>query len=255
MVYKFSQGFPVMTERNIEAFWRTPIAELLAFIHGVRDARVLEEEWGVKWWRSQWATPEKCANFGLEPPDMGPGSYGGAFEYVAPDGSTYNQFKEVLKQMRDRPDVTTHKITSWLPHYTIGHNGRQRRVIVAPCHGDIEMYIVEGKLTLRMDQRSADFPIGVPSNTIQYAALTMMIAHVLDLEPYMLIHSTHDSHFYENQIENVRELVKRDTFRFPTVRFTEEGLQVKNLFNFRPHHFILEDYLSGPAMSKIPVTT
>ncbi|MFZ2621462.1 MAG: thymidylate synthase [Minisyncoccia bacterium] len=255
MVLKLSNGFPIGTERNMKMFWVTPIGELLAFIHGVRDARVLSEEWGVKWWLKQWATPEKCADFGLEHPDMGPGSYGGAFEYVAPDGTTYNQFKEVLKQMRDRPDVTTHKITSWLPHYTIGHNGRQRKVIVAPCHGDIEMYIVNGRLTLRMDQRSADFPIGVPSNTIQYAALTIMIAHVLGLEPDMLIHSTHDSHFYEDQLENVRELVKCPTYRYPSVYLTEEGQKVTDLFDFRPSHFRLEDYHPGPAMNKIPVTT
>ncbi|KND46731.1 MAG: Thymidylate synthase [Parcubacteria bacterium C7867-006] len=255
MVFNLRHGFPVMTERDISAFWMTPIGELLAFINGVRDAKALADVWGVKWWLKQWATQDKCAHFGLEYPDLGPGSYGGAFQYIAPDGSTYNQFKEVLRQMKERPDVTTHKITSWLPHYTIGYTGKERKVIVAPCHGDVEMYVVDGKLTLRMDQRSADFPIGVPSNTIQYAALTVMIAHVLGLEPYMLIHATHDSHFYEDQLENVKELVRRPSYRFPSVYLTEEGKKVESLFDFRPEHLRLEDYQSGPSMPKIPVTT
>ncbi len=253
MSYILSNGFPVLTERKV-GFWRKPIGELLGFIHGVRDARELAEKWGVNWWMEKWATPEKCADFDLEPYDMGPGSYGGAFQYTTPDGGTFNQFREVIEQIRDYPDVITHKITSWIPHYAIQHLGRKRKVVVAPCHGDIEITVMNKRLSLRMDQRSADFPIGVPSNTIQYAALTMMLGHVLGYEPHLFVHSTHNSHIYEDQMEAAKKIVERETRQFPTMYLTEEGERVSDLFDFRPNHFELREYHPGEVMNDIPVT-
>ncbi|MFZ2523570.1 MAG: thymidylate synthase [Minisyncoccia bacterium] len=254
MIFRLENGFPIITERRV-GFWRKPIGELLAFIHGVRDANNLADVWGANWWREQWATPEKCADFGLEAYDLGPGSYGGALEYVLPGGRVFNQYKELMLQLRDKPDVVTHKVTTWLPHHVLSNKMRQRKVVVAPCHGDVEITIMNKRLTLRMDQRSADFPIGVPSNIIQYAALTIMIAHVLGYEPYMFIHATHNSQIYEDQVAMVRELVTRKTHPFPSLYLTEEGQKVTDLFDFRPSHFELRDYTSEPAMKEIPVTT
>jgi thymidylate synthase len=254
MVFLLSNGFPILTERKI-SFWRKPIGELLGFIHGVRDANELAEKWGVNWWREQWATKEKCADFGLKPYDMGPGSYGGALEYRTPEGGTWNQYKEVLKQIKEKPDVITHRITTWIPHYCIGHSEHQRKVVVAPCHGDVEITLMNGNLYLRMDQRSADFPIGVPSNIIQYAALTIMIAHVTGYVPHMYIHATHNSQIYDDQIVYAKEIVKRETNPFPSLYLTEEGLKVTDLFDFRPEHFELKDYNPLPAIVGIPATT
>ena len=37
MTFPLAQGFPVITERSIRAFWRKPIGELCAFINGARS--------------------------------------------------------------------------------------------------------------------------------------------------------------------------------------------------------------------------
>ena len=203
MVFPFSNGFPVITERKI-GFWRKPIAELLAFINGVRTGDELAK-WGCNWWGEQWATPEKCATFGLEAGDLGPGSYGAAFHiFPTVDGGSFNQFEHLVQQIRDFPSVRTHVVTPWIPQYVLQHTGLQRKVVVAPCHGWIQITILDGKLTLRMDQRSGDFPIEVPSNIIQYAALTIMLGHVTGYEPHSYIHSVHDAQIYEDQVEQAR---------------------------------------------------
>lgn len=75
--FRLSEGFPVITERDLSKFWRAPIAEILAFAHGARTQEELEK-FGCKWWKS-WVTPEKCAKRGLATGDLGPGSYGAAF--------------------------------------------------------------------------------------------------------------------------------------------------------------------------------
>lgn len=268
MIFEFSNGFPLITSRRV-GFWKKPIAELLAFIHGARTADELNR-WGCNWWGAQWATPEKCAEFGLDPGDLGPGSYGAAFhdfpnfewERVEghPDGGRwvskpFNQFFHLIKQMKEKPAVRTHVISPWVPQYTLSHSQHERKVVVAPCHGWIQITIIDDKLTLRMDQRSADFPIGVPSNTIQYAALTMMIAHVTGHEPHMFIHSTHDSQVYEDQVDNIKEMVNREPISFPSLHLTTEGEMVTDLFDFRPDHFELRDYNPHPAIAGIPVTT
>ncbi len=258
MEFLISNGFPMITERSMKGFWRKPIGELLGFIHGVRDAKVLAEKWGANWWLEQWATPEKCADFGLAPGDLGPGSYGGAFEYITPEGGTWNQFREVIKQIKDRPEVITHKITTWLPHYCIGTKENPRKVVVAPCHGDIEITIEDGEfLTYRMDQRSGDFLIGVPANMIQHTAVAMGLAHVLGYKLRKYIHCVHNAQLYDDHKPFVDEVtsVARFPRLFPTVLLTEEGLKVTDFFDFRPHHFELSDYKPYPAIPGIPVTT
>ena len=266
MVFNLSNGFPIITERDMGKFWWVPIGELLAFINGVRTIEGLEK-FGCKWWK-QWATPEKCADFGLAPGDLGPGSYGAAFhdfpnfewEKTFEEFRTgcysskpFNQFENVIRQIKENPNLATHKVTSWIPQYCIGHSGHKRKVVVAPCHGDIQITILDGKLTLHMTQRSGDFPIGVPSNMIQYAALTIMIAHVTGYEPHQYMHYVINAQIYENQAKEVEEILSRKPTVFPSVYLTEEGQKIDNLFDFRPEHFSLGDYYPKPAI-KIPTT-
>ncbi|MEI6843529.1 MAG: thymidylate synthase [bacterium] len=267
MVFKLKNGFPVITERDLGKFWWVPIGELLAFINGARTLTQLEK-FGCKWWK-EWATTEKCADFGLKPGDLGPGSYGAAFHDFPNyewtelmDGSgkgcyaprPFNQFENVIQQIKESPSLATHKVTSWIPQFCIGHSGHKRKVVVAPCHGDVQITILNNELTLHMSQRSGDFPIGVPSNMIQYAALTLMIAHVTGFEPHEYMHYVVNAQIYENQVESAREIImnRRPTV-FPSVYLNEVGLKITNLFDFRPEHFELHDYYPKPAM-KIPTT-
>lgn len=269
MEYDLRNGAPVITERDIGKFWKVPIAELLAFIHGVRDANVLAEQWGVKWWSKQFATPERCATFGLEAGDMGAGSYGAGFNPTKfnweevenhPDGgrwipNQFRQFEHLIKQIKWAPAMRTHRITPWLPQYCLQHEELERKVVVAPCHGDLLVTVIDDKLTLQMVQRSGDWPIGVPSNLVQYTALTIMIAHVTGFEPRTFIHVPQDAQIYTNQIPWVEEIIRRKPKPFPTLHLTEEGKQVTDLFDFRPDHFELREYNPHPAIKDIPVTT
>jgi thymidylate synthase len=58
-------------------------------------------------------------------------------------------------------------------------------------------------------------PIGLPANLAQYAALTMMIAEVTGYEADEYIHSFSDAHIFINQIEHVKELLRRETRPLP----------------------------------------
>lgn len=249
MEFLIENGVPVITERDVSGFWRKPIAEIIGFINGARTLRELRKYGGKDWpsWWRKWASPEKCAHFDLEDGDMGPGAYGPGYHYGG-----FNQWKHLVQEIRERPGLRTHKVSPWVPRLCLQHNDLKRQVVVAPCHGDIQVILLEDKMIFRMDQRSGDVPVGVPSNMIQHPALFLMLAQVTGYKPYMYIHSIHDAQIYEDQVDHAKRLLQRPPRPFPTLRITDPT--IKDIFAFRPEHFELTDYHPHPAMNDIPVT-
>lgn len=242
-VFSIEEGVPLITERACN-FWPMSIGEMNAFVNGEHTIDGLER-YGCNFWKDYRG---KGTKFGLAPDDLGPGSYGSAFhDYEIPSGGTLNQFERLIEMIRLYPHMRTHLVTPWKPYYTAA-SGPSRKVIVAPCHGWLHFRVMNGKLHMRMDQRSGDLPIGVPSNMIQYAALLLMICQVTGYPPGNYVHTIADAHIYENQFDAARELVKREPRVFPILRLDPS---VKNLFDFRPKHFSIEEYNPHPGM-KVP---
>lgn len=258
MHFKLENGFPMITERNMApkesenlkvTIWKQAIGEILAFINGARTLKQLEE-FGCSWW-GPWGTEAKCKKRGLETGDLGPGSYGAAFhDFPTADGGTYNQFKNIVEQIKEMPHLRTHFITPWIPQYTVRGEGKQQKVVVAPCHGWVHLRILDNKLTLHMIQRSGDVPIGVPSNMAQYAALTMAIAQATGTIPYEYIHTISDAHIYVDQVPAVETMLGREARPFPTMKINTGK---KDLFDFRIEDFELTDYNPHPGIKSIPV--
>lgn len=250
MRFDLSNGFPMITERSVKGFWKQAVGEIIGFLNGARTLEELES-YGCKFW-SSWATPEKCAKRGLEAGDLGPGSYGAAFhDFPTAEGKPFDQFKNIVEQIAFKPHLKTHFISPWIPQYTIRGEGKQQKVVVCPCHGWLHIRILNNKLYLHMFQRSGDVPIGVPSNMMQYGALTMMLAQATGYEPGEYIHTISDAHIYVDQIPAVEEIVTRETLPFPTIKLNNP---TTDLFAFRVEDFELgDDYISGPAVKDIPV--
>lgn len=245
--YNLENGFPVITERDLSGpFFRGAIAEHIGFLNGARTQKELES-FGCKWWE-RWVTKEKCANFNLEEGDLGDGSYGAAWcSFPTKEGKPFNQIEEVIKQLKERPYLRTHFISPWIPQYTIQHSNRIRKVVVAPCHGWIHILAFPEKkeIIIHHFQRSADFPVGVPFNIIQYASFGLMVANIMDYKLKEVIYTFSDAHIYESQFEKVKEILKREPRTLPNVEIDKS---IKNIFDFRPEHFALLDYNPHPKM-------
>lgn len=241
-------GAPFLTERDIK-FWRTPIGEMLGFINGAKTQEDLEK-FGCKWWK-MWCTERKCAKRGLKTGELGPGSYGAAFaEFPTAEGKTFNQFAEIIKQIKERPELKTHFITPWIPQYTIRNQDHQQKVVVCPCHGWMHFRILDEKLHLVLFQRSCDVLIGCPSNWIQYSALLLAMSEVLDLEPGEFVHMISDAHLYENQLPWVEQILERESKPFPTLKITNPH---DSIFDYRIDDFEISDYEPWEAIKGIPV--
>jgi thymidylate synthase len=254
MTFPLAQGFPVITERNIKSFWRKPIGELCAFINGATTLERLAE-FGCDWW-GPWATPEKTIKKGIEPGSLGPGSYGGAFhDFPTREGPSFDQFKHLVEQLRELPGDRTHFVDPWIPPYQIRGKGKLPQTTISPCHGWVHVRVLNGGLHVHMFQRSGDVPVGVPSNMIQYAALTLMLEHLTGYPAVTYYHTISDAHIYVDQVEAVRKMLATDPRPLPAVQLTEAGKKVTDIHDFRAEHFELLDYYPNPSIGAIPVAT
>lgn len=249
--YDMENGFPMITERDMSGkFFQAAIAEHIAFLNGARTHEELSA-YGCKFW-SRWVTKEKCEIFGLEEGDLGPGSYGAAWaQFPTHEGEPFNQVVHLMRQIKEMPYLRTHVLTPWIPQYTLQHSGLTRKVVVAPCHGYVHVvtYPEQKEFAIHHFQRSGDMPVGVPFNMIQYAAFGLILSHLIGWKFVEYIHTFSDGHIYESQIAHVRELLKREPRRLPTVRLdTEQIKDIDDIRNFRPEHFIIEEYDPHPKM-------
>lgn len=254
--YDMSNGFPVPTCRNLSKPFYGAIGELIGFLNGATTLEELESFGCPRIFWQDWVTKEKCEIFGLPEHHLGRGSYGGSLGHSqTAKGTEFDQVKAVLRQMKKMPFLRTHVITTWNPPYSMGdeEQGIKREVVVAPCHGNFVHFILfdsQKELEMVHTQRSADVPVGLQFNIIEWAALGMMVAHILGYKFTKYTHFLSNPHYYDIQKESVDEILKREPRRFPTVRL-EPKREIKELTDFRPEDFILEDYEPHPWF-KIP---
>lgn len=255
--YDMRNGFPVLTERNLRKPFAGAIGELVAFLNGAQTLEELEEFGCPRMWWEKWVSPEKCAQFGLEEHDLGSGSYGASLgHFHTRDNGGFDQVTAVLKNMLDMPFLRTHVLTTWNPPYSMGDEsqGCKREVVVAPCHGNFVHFILfddEKVLEMTHTQRSADVPVGLQFNIIEWAALGMMVAHILGYEYRKYTHFISNPHYYGVQNASVDELLAREPRQFPTVTLKPDR-EVKRIQDFRVKDFVLEDDYNPHPWISIP---
>lgn len=106
-------------------------------------------------------------------------------------------------------------------------------------------------LTMYLNLRSSDAPLGLCFNTAQYAYLLHMVGHVVNMDPYELITVGVDTHVYNNQIEKIEELLKRESHPDcdPRIVFKRK---VTNIDDFKFEDIEIEGYHSQSKID-IPV--
>jgi thymidylate synthase len=110
---------------------------------------------------------------------------------------------------------------------------------LAPCHAFFQFYVVAGRLSCQLYQRSADIFLGVPFNIASYALLTLMIAQVCDLKPGEFVWTGGDCHLYTNHLEQAKLQLSRQPKALPRLKLNPA---VKDLAKFRYEDFELTGY-------------
>jgi thymidylate synthase len=229
MRFDLAQGFPLVTTKKVHL--KSIIHELLWFLKGDTNIAYLREH-GVTIW-DEWADANG---------DLGP-VYGYQWRsWPAPDGRHIDQIGQVLQELARNPDSRRMIVSAW-------NVADIPRMKLAPCHAFFQFYVAQGRLSLMLYQRSADFFLGVPFNVASYALLTLMVAQVCGLRPGELVHNLGDTHLYLNHLEQAREQLRREPRPLPRMQINPD---VKDLFAFRYEDFRLEGYDPHPAI-KAPV--
>jgi thymidylate synthase len=223
MRFDLSQGFPLVTTKKLHV--KSIIRELLWFLAGDTNIRYLKDH-GVRIW-DEWAD---------ESGDLGP-VYGQQWRsWPSPDGAAIDQIGHVVEAIRKDPYSRRLIVTAWNP-------AEIEKMALPPCHCLFQFYVVDGKLSCQLYQRSADIFLGVPFNIASYALLTMMVAQVASLKPGDFIHTLGDAHLYLNHLEQARLQLSRELKPLPVMKLNPA---VKDVFAFQYEDFTLEGYEPHP---------
>lgn len=239
MRFNLEDGFPLVTTKKCHL--KSIIHELLWFLMGDTNIGYLKDN-GVRIW-DEWADDSG---------DLGP-VYGAQWRsWPSVDGGVIDQISEVIEQIKTKPDSRRLIVSAWNPTY-LPEEGRKPsenaalgKMALPPCHTLFQFYVLDGKLSCQLYQRSADIFLGVPFNIASYALLTMMVAQVTGLGVGDFVHTFGDAHLYLNHLEQVELQLSREPFAHPTMRINPE---VTNIFDFTFEDFSLEGYECHPHIS------
>lgn len=239
MRFNLADGFPLVTTKKCHM--RSIIHELLWFLRGETNVRYLQEN-GVRIW-NEWAT---------ESGDLGP-VYGAQWRsWPTADGGVIDQISEVVDQIKRKPHSRRLIVSAWnpavLPDESVSphDNAAAGKMALPPCHTMFQFYVLEGRLSCQLYQRSADVFLGVPFNIASYALLTLMVAQVTGLQPGDFVHTFGDAHLYLNHLEQVETQLAREPMPLPSMWLNPE---VSNIFDFGFDDFELRDYQCHPHIS------
>jgi len=242
--FNLQNGFPLVTTKKVHL--RSIIYELLWFLKGSTDNNWLKERKVSIW--NEWA---------LENGDLGP-IYGKQWRsWECPDGRVLDQISEVIDQIRNKPNSRRLIVSAWnpaeLPDESIGpqENAEKGLMALAPCHCLFQFYVLDGKLSCQLYQRSADLFLGVPFNIASYALLTHMIAQQCDLDVGEFVHTFGDCHLYQNHLTDdiVFEQLKREPKALPKLVIKRKP---DSIFDYELEDFEFEGYDPYPGI-KAPI--
>ena len=225
MRFDLNAGFPLLTTKKVHL--KSIIYELLWFLKGDTNIKYLKDH-GVSIW-DEWAD---------ESGDLGR-VYGAQWrDWRNADGTSFDQIKTVVEQLKTNPDSRRHLVVAFNPGEVTG-------MALPPCHAFFQFYVAKGKLSCQLYQRSADVFLGVPFNIASYALLTMMVAQVCGYQPGEFVHTLGDAHLYTNHLEQARLQLSRAPRKLPIMRINPEK---KDIFAFEYEDFQLENYDPHPAI-------
>lgn len=229
MRFDLQQGFPLVTTKKM--FFKGIIHELLWFLSGSTNIKYLTDN-NVHIW-DEWAD---------EHGELGP-VYGSQWRsWPTPDGATIDQISRVVADIKTNPDSRRHIVSAW-------NVAEVEHMALPPCHSLFQFYVADNKLSCQLYQRSADVFLGVPFNIASYAALTMMIAQVTDLQLGDFVHTFGDAHLYTNHLEQADKQLDRLPLPGPTLTLNPD---VKDIFGFTIDDFTLSNYRCHDAI-KAPI--
>ncbi|MGY0398890.1 MAG: thymidylate synthase [Ostreibacterium sp.] len=226
MRFDLSEGFPLVTSKKLHL--KSIIHELIWFLNGDTNIKYLNDN-GVSIW-NEWADIND---------ELGP-IYGHQWRsWGNPDGTIIDQITQVVKQIQNTPDSRRMIVSAW-------NVSDINDMALPPCHALFQFYVVDGKLSCQLYQRSCDVFLGVPFNIASYALLTHMFAKATGLAVGDFIWTGGDVHLYNNHIKQAKEQLTRTPYSLPKLHIMRD---VQSVFDYRFDDFKIIGYQAHPAIA------
>jgi len=226
---------PIFTTKKTA--WKTCLKELIWFIRGETNNRLLQEQ-NVHIWDGN-TSREFLDGVGLplyEEGIAGP-IYGYQWRYFNAKYNCitgkpiYENFEEndrdinniafkgidqlqyIIDCLKDPVKRTSRRLimTAWNPC-------QLNEMALPPCHVMCQFNVLDGnKLSCALYQRSNDVSLGTSFNVASYSFLTHLLAKHCGLIAHEFIHFMGNCHIYEEHIEPMTELSSREFHQFPKI--------------------------------------
>ena len=239
---------PILTTKKTA--WKTCLKELLWFIRGETDNKILKEQ-GVHIWDAN-GSREFLDSRGLQlyPEDMlGPiygyqwrnynASYncfsGKPIQNIEHPFDGIDQLQQIIDALKDPKQRTSRRLimTAWNPK-------QLDQMALPPCHVMCQFNVHDGdKLSCALYQRSNDECCGTPFNIASYSFLTHLLAKHCGLQAYDFVYFKGNCHIYEDHIEGAKTQIEREPFEFPTISIKQVR---ENINDYQPEDFVIENY-------------
>ncbi len=241
MRFDLAAGFPLLTTKRVH--FRSILIELLWFLRGDTHVDFLQKH-GVSIW-DEWATAEQCARFGRPEGELGP-VYGHQWRNFGASrladgryaGDGVDQIAGVIEEIKKNPDSRRLIVSGWNPR-------EASDVALPPCHTLFQFFVLDGRLSCQLYQRSADVFLGVPFNIASYALLTHMVAQVCGLQVGEFVWTGGDTHLYTNHLAQAELQLSRQPYPLPQLWLNPA---VQDIFAFGPEDVRVEGYQHHPAI-------
>ena len=206
--FDLEEEFPILVSKKVG--FKTAVLEIL-WIYQVasNDVRWLQDR-GVKIW-NEWEVSETGEYQGrninqifrekhpLETDVNFAHTIGTAYGWIV---NRYDLIKNLIETLKMNPGNRRMVLSLW-------QNEWLETAALPSCVWNSQWNLIDGRLNLLVTSRSSDVPLGLPFNVVQYAVLCNLIARTVGARPGQLTFITNDAHIYENQIEGIKEQIKR----------------------------------------------
>jgi len=237
---------PILTTKKVA--WKTCLKELLWFIKGNTDNKLLQKD-GVHIWDEN-ASKDFMESRNLSQYSdgiLGPiygyqwRNYNAKYDfvngYVSKDNSSHgiDQLQQIIELLKNPETRNSRRLimTAWNPL-------QLDEMALPPCHILCQFNVHGGnKLSCSLYQRSGEMVFVVTFNIASYSFLTHILAKHCGLEPFEFIHFLGNYHIYDDHIEALKEQIVKKPFDFPTLNITN----VKdNINDYELSDFIVQNY-------------
>ena len=237
---------PILTTKKVA--WKTCLKELLWFIKGNTDNKLLQKD-GVHIWdenaSKDFMDSRNLSHYsdGILGPIYGYQwrNFNAKYDFV--NGSVSNdnvtngidQLQQIIDLLKNPETRNSRRLimTAWNPL-------QLDEMALPPCHIFCQFNVHGGnKLSCSLYQRSGDMGLGVPFNIASYSFLTHLLAKHCGLEAFEFIHFLGNYHIYDDHIDALKKQIIKMPFDFPTLTITN----IKdNINDYELNDFIIENY-------------